>query len=774
MSTRKFAANLTDKIYFAIFALLGHVWYKQSMTTTWPIIGLMIAFYFFHNVVMKKGKAYISNYFLPFLLLGVCLVFHGFATKFPQLLTLTANSYHSSWGSLAAGFGMFINMLTLYVMFRLICRFQEKDSSMFYDGFALGFNIFMIQLIMYGKYSYSGYFSSDVYGTESVGIAFRGEVLNINGIGPLFLQIFYVNLLALMHQKRILLRIYHVVFCAAALVVVYMAQSRTSTGALLIGMGVVFAVRKPKAFTLILASCIFVLAVFWSSFDGFEELNDFLPKRYSYADIARSIQHGNTGRADIWHDYLSNAMSAKTLLFGEGPGGSSALLYQKPLRQRRPPVVTALNYDSLFYPHSTYISIFIDFGCIGFTFYLLVLATILVRLINGVRHRQIHWVYLAMHITLILWGLSEGNLFSSMFLLFMPLILPEVCNKNKHPMITLDDFCRIFLNRKAILILSTSASIVFCLLVCLFAPQSYKSKCVITPSGNAYFPVRFQGAVTARILRGRTIVEKTAEKFDLMNVYGKHTMSETVDFLQENIVHANDTLLGDMITLEILDTSPDRAVQISAFMLECLNEHIHKMFYDMDAGFEAFYDSELANAQLELAEAEDDLSAFQKENGIISPNQQVSSLVRRINSLREDIAAKERELFRLRTYASSGNSRIKLAEARLSAMRYELHNLELDTEGFATKTIPAVRAAYNDKLRHVEFLRAKVLSALNALEKFQRDPLKYLPPVYVIDAVYGSVEEFKPYRFAVMIGGTFTGIWLGLTLCVIDYVCKGA
>ena len=153
---RVFAAPITDKVYFALFSLLGFAWFVHSLKTTWPVIMLMAAFYFLHNAVMAKGKTYISNFAMPFLMLGALMTFHGFASHFPNLLAFTANSYHSSWGGLVAGANMCINMVAVYVMFRLARRFREEKSWIFYEGFSLGANFLMIMLFMYGRYQFDG------------------------------------------------------------------------------------------------------------------------------------------------------------------------------------------------------------------------------------------------------------------------------------------------------------------------------------------------------------------------------------------------------------------------------------------------------------------------------------------------------------------------------------------------------------------------------------------------------------------------------------------
>lgn len=759
----------TDKIYFALFFWLGFAWFSHSVRFAWPAMCSLVAFYFFHNVILRKGEKHISNSYMPFLLLGVFLIFRCFIANLEQLMSFTENTYHRAWSGFSTGARMFMDVSFLYCMFRYISHSRKNNAGLFFEGFANGSNLFTLFLFMKGSITYTGGLENDL--ATNVGFTIFGETTNsINGIAPLFLQFFFMNFLAYVYQKRRIFKVYHIILCIVDIAAMFLIQSKTCTLGFIMGIIAVLIVKKAKWVPVIIIGAALVV---WAYVEDFGGLSDFLPPRYSYEVVSTSLSRGNTGRTEVWHDYLSNSMSGEMLLAGLGYGMHTASIYQKPLTMPLKIKSIMLNYNAVLYPHSTYISMFIDIGGIGFVIYILIILTILFRLIAGITRGTIHWIYLTMYITFILWSFSEGGLFSDMFLLSYAVVLPEVCNNvdKNHSMITLQNFCRIFLNRKMIIAGVTLAVMAVSLMHCVFSPTIYRSRCVISPTEYTKSLGRFPGAVIARILYGNTLAAKTAEKFDLVNVYGKDNMTETVNFMKQNIIHANDTLLGRMITFEILDTSPDRAAKISDFMIDCLNEHIHQIYSVANSELSALYTHAADTARTELLEAEDSLVQFQKDNRIILAQPQVRDLVRRITSMRNEISAKEREIYTLKSYASSENVRLKLAQSQLQALQSELADLEVINE---TQNVPAAMIGYTDRLRRVERLRSRMFEAMDQLYLLRNDPREFLPVVHIIDKAHELVEEFKPYKAAVMIIGLFTGLSLGILLSILDYKFRRA
>lgn len=746
-----------DKVYFLIFAWLGATWFSHSLKFAWPAMCVMVGFYFFHNVIMAKGEKYISNSFMPFLLCGVVLILHNLSMNLAQLMSFTMNIYHRTWSGISVGARMFLDVSSLYVMFRCVSRYRERGSGIFFEGFSAGGNFFTLVLLMLGSFSYAGMLT---YEGEGGDFLYEGSLTNINGIGPLFIQFFFMNLLAYKFQKHKTLKIYHAAFCAFDLLVVFIAQSKTSTGALLFSLIFAFALRKPKHFAAVVIAGSVMMFVFQNQIHG---LMGLLPARYNTEAVTSSLARGGTGRSDVWRDYLTSSMSVQTLLVGQGHGGQKNGFYQRMLTYYRPHLTRTPTTDSFPYPHSSYVSIFIDIGTPGFILYLIITAKILFRLVAGVLHRKIHWAYLSMYITFVLWCFSEGGLFSDIYLLFTAAVLPEVSNKvDTRPRITMRDFYNMFFSRKFILAGTVMIFTALSFWYCKTSPQVYKSSCTITPS----YDRELSGAEIIWILRGPSITEKTVKEFDLMNVYQKGTMSEAIDYAQRNLFHVNHALPGQYITLEILDTSPDRAERISDFMLDCLNDHVHEMYSAMNSGLLSLYAHAAGAAREELNAAEEDLLSFQKDNGIIIAQSQVNDTLGRIASIRNDITAKELEISALRSYIPDGNVRLRQAQAQLEAMK---QGLDTASERVSAGNMQAAIIGYRDRARKVALSEIRLLDAMRAVDEAAHDPREFMPPVRIIDTPHGTASRFKPYRTAVMIIGTCTGFWLGVLLSILSW-----
>ena len=371
---------------------------------------MLISFYAFHHVILIPKKAEFTKILLPFILCISYLSFQEFGLNLFHLVSLNYNLFHQTWRAFSALTKVFIYIMGIYVMFR--CFIEYRRISL--KGFAVGTDCLAIMLLLTGRF---------IYEDDLPGLSFMGEALNINSIAAFFLQFFYVNFLAYKSSRKFSHKLFYGLFSITCLVVIFISQSRTSTGALIIGMGLVMLIKKPK-FTLSIALIgVLILAFILTGENELNELTSFLPDRYSAARVSQAFNSGATNRTKVWHDYLVNA-SDRTLITGEGHGSYYNVLYQKPL--------TVLKYGkagddaiSLFYPHNSYIAVLIEIGAFGFVIYCLFLTKITMRLFHGLVNKTIYWAYFSMYITLLIWGCFEGNFLRDMFILFTPLALSK-------------------------------------------------------------------------------------------------------------------------------------------------------------------------------------------------------------------------------------------------------------------------------------------------------------------------------------------------------------
>ena len=85
-----------------------------------------------------------------------------------------------------------------------------------------------------------------------------------------------------------------------------------------------------------------------------------------------------------------------------------------------------------------------------------------------------------------------------------------------------------------------------------------------------------------------------------------------------------------------------------------------------------FYEAQLNRVKEDLAQAEVSFKQVQQGSRMISVDSQARTLIEGAASLRAQIAAREVELERLRSYATNVNPQVQIAETEVRALRAQL------------------------------------------------------------------------------------------------------
>ncbi len=714
---------------------------------------MLISFYAFHHVILIRRKTSFSKILLPFILCISYFSFQEFGLNLFQLVSLNYNIFHQTWRAFSALTKSFIYMMGIYVMFR--CFIEYRQISL--KGFAIGTDFLAIMLLLTGRF---------IYEDDLPGLSFMGESLNINSIAAFFLQFLYVNFFAYKSSRKFLHRLFYGIFTITCLVVVFISQSRTSTGALIIGLGLVLLIKKPKITLSIALIGLLILAFILTGGNELNELTSVLPKRYSVERVSQAFSSGATNRTKVWHDYLVNA-SNRTLITGEGLGSYYNVLYQKPL--------TVLKYGkagddtiSLFYPHNSYIAVFLELGGFGFIIYCLTLTKITLRLFHGLINKKIYWAYFSMYITFLIWGCFEGNFLRDMFILFTPLALSEIykARKIKTGKFMLQEFYAILYKNKALIFKFVAFTSMGAFFYCSYADKIYKADCMLSFSDNN---INFEMTMNriAGVLRDDYIAGKIINKFNLMEVYAKKSRSETIKYFINNIIHAVSSQKGNLITISILDKDPERAAKILDFAVTETITRLKELSAQENAPKIMICNNEIERRKTKLIEAENNFAKYQKENDIILANSQLKNIISRVTSLRESIIDLDIELSIMKKFSSSMNSKMRTLEARLEAMHSELENISY------SGNISAAIIGYRHKLRDIVLAEKMYIDAVKFLQRLKLSPNENLPTLKYIEHVMLPEDLFKPYMPAVIITASFCGLSLALLIiilkmCILD------
>ncbi len=222
------------------------------------------------------------------------------------------------------------------------------------------------------------------------------------------------------------------------------------------------------------------------------------------------------------------------------------------------------------------------------------------------------------------------------------------------------DYVLILYGYRLFLIIITGFASVAAAIVSLLLPAWYMSESVVLPPKEEFsiFPssnlsrlsisslALGQGTeITDRylaILNSRSILDKTVEAFDIIDLYGAENIEDARAMLRDNI----DFEVDEEGTLRIIawDQSPERASELANYLVSLLDE-INKGLTTQEARYKRLtiqkrYDQNVTD----LRGAEEEFKAFQEKNGVIALPEQTEVTIRATAELMGQLSLQELEL----------------------------------------------------------------------------------------------------------------------------------
>ena len=277
--------------------------------------------------------------------------------------------------------------------------------------------------------------------------------------------------------------------------------------------------------------------------------------------------------------------------------------------------------------------------------------------------------------------------------------------------------------------------------------------------------------VYASILGSRVVTEAIIERFDLQKVYELEKLDTTIQVLRSNVdIH----VAGDgIIYVSVDDKDPQRAADMANAYVEQLDEVNRTKRHTAAGQARVFLDRRIAQANVDLANAEDELRTLQQESGLLDPEEQVRAAVRALTDLESQLILKEVELDILEARLGPHHPERQALEGEVRELRSKLRELEdgtpeprADGERIALREMPDLALAHFRALREVkvqetisEFLRQQ-------FEQYRIQEERDTPTVYVLDPARPADRKHHPKRSILCISATLLafGVSLGFAL----------
>ena len=320
-------------------------------------------------------------------------------------------------------------------------------------------------------------------------------------------------------------------------------------------------------------------------------------------------------------------------------------------------------------------------------------------------------------------------------------------------------------------------------------PKMYKAVCKILPSGSSkvastagfgelagIFGANSTGQMVISILKGESVIDEVIDKFHLMEKSSTDIRTRIRKGILGSIDAVEDSRSGGVTNIGYRSTDPVFAADMANALVEALQRKLQNIGIEDAQQRRSFFEIQLRQAEEELTEAEEAIINYQQRKGLVAFETQTQNLLSAMNSLRNQIAAKNVEISTMRSYASRDNPRLRLAQSQLEAMTKELRRLEeqqqsesnirsTDTSGDLLSSVgqlPEMGIEYQHYVRTLRFATAKYETMLRQYESAKLGEVNDLSTIFILDRASVPDEEENPRRLRASLLITVAGGILGV------------
>jgi uncharacterized protein involved in exopolysaccharide biosynthesis len=267
------------------------------------------------------------------------------------------------------------------------------------------------------------------------------------------------------------------------------------------------------------------------------------------------------------------------------------------------------------------------------------------------------------------------------------------------------------------------------------------------------------------MLRSETVANALIDRFSLMSVY-KQKLRE---YTRKQLETATEIKAGKegVISVAVEDRNPQRAADLANGYVEEL-EKLTKTLNVTEAGKRRlFFEREVKMANDSLADAEVALKQTQEKTGLILLDSQSRAMIESVTSLRASIAAQEVKVQAMRSFATTENPDLVLAEQELTTMRAQLDRLERgqgkrSIADVPIENIPTSGLEYIRKLRDVKYHEALFALLAKQYEAAKIDEARDTLIVQQMDKAVRPEKKSSPHRLLIVLAATILALLVAI------------
>jgi tyrosine-protein kinase Etk/Wzc len=279
------------------------------------------------------------------------------------------------------------------------------------------------------------------------------------------------------------------------------------------------------------------------------------------------------------------------------------------------------------------------------------------------------------------------------------------------------------------------------------------------------------------ILKSRSIREELIHTFNLAEVYKQDVMEFLLEDVQKkttiDITREGGFGFSPLVYIELSfdDREPWRAKQVVEFYLAKLDSTIRAINIKYAENSFDMVNMRYLQNLADLARAEEELNAFQKEFGVFEVEEQAKILIQSIAQLKSTQIEVEVQINVLRQTVGDNNSELQNLRRTRTELERQIRALVEESESgvsqspfFALADVPDLALNYMRLYREV-VIQSKVLEAIYPQVQYQEMMTRInTANIQIVDEANLPTYKHSPKRALIVVGGIFFGIFLSLTI----------
>jgi tyrosine-protein kinase Etk/Wzc len=270
------------------------------------------------------------------------------------------------------------------------------------------------------------------------------------------------------------------------------------------------------------------------------------------------------------------------------------------------------------------------------------------------------------------------------------------------------------------------------------------------------------------MLRSRTVEDALIDRFSLMSVYslyGKKLRIDARHRLEDRTEITTEK--GGTISIFVQDRDPQRAADLANSYVNELEKLTKTLNVTEASKRRLFFEREVKMQNEELANAEVAFKQTEEKTGLILLDSQSRAMIGSLTSLRAAIAAKEVQVQMMRSFATSENPDMVMADQELATMRAQLERVERgqgkrSIADVPLENVPTAGLEYVRKYRDVKYHEALFELLAKQYEAAKIDEARDALIVQQLDKALRPEKHSWPKRFIAVLVATILALLLAI------------